>query len=176
MINSERKFDWFSLVIGILWIILGAAAINSPSTAISVIAVFVGIGALAKGIYTLWLRRVIQMLTGSNSKMMLLLIVSSLVDIILGIIFLFRIHFGLGIIAYLFAFWFIFDSILQLVIDHFFKAMNRSYFDILIVLNIITLILGVVLLFNPMLSIYTLIGVVAFYLFLIGITKIIQAF
>ena len=57
MINSERKFDWFSLVIGILWVILGAAAINSPSTAISVIAVFVGIGALAKGIYTLWLRR-----------------------------------------------------------------------------------------------------------------------
>ena len=47
MINSERKFDWFSLVIGILWVILGAAAINSPSTAISVIAVFVGIGALA---------------------------------------------------------------------------------------------------------------------------------
>ena len=175
MINSERKFDWFSLVIGILWVILGAAAINSPSTAISVIAVFVGIGALAKGIYTLWLRRAIQMLTGSNSKMTLL-IISSVVDIILGIIFLFRIHFVFGIIAYLFAFWFIFDSILQLVIDHFFKAMNRSYFDILIVLNIITLILGVVLLFNPMLSIYTLIGVVAFYLFLIGITKIIQAF
>ena len=175
MINSERKFDWFSLVIGILWVILGAAAINSPSTAISVIAVFVGIGALAKGIYTLWLRRAIQMLTGSNSKMTLL-IISSVVDIILGITFLFRIHFGFGIIAYLFAFWFIFDSILQLVIDHFFKAMNRSYFDILVVLNIITLILGVVLLFNPMLSIYTLIGVVAFYLFLIGITKIIQAF
>lgn len=171
MINSERKFDWFSLVIGILWVILGAAAINSPSTAINVIAVFVGIGALAKGIYTLWLRRAIQI----NSKMTLL-IISSVVDIILGIIFLFRIHFGFGIIAYLFAFWFIFDSILQLVIDHFFKAMNRSYFDILIVLNIITLILGVVLLFNPMLSIYTLIGVVAFYLFLIGITKIIQAF
>lgn len=173
MINSERKFDWFSLVIGILWVILGAAAINSPSTAISVIAVFVGIGALAKGIYTLWLRRAIQMLTGSK---MTLLIISSVVDIILGIIFLFRIHFGFGIIAYLFAFWFIFDSILQLVIDHFFKAMNRPYFDILIVLNIITLILGVVPLFNPMLSIYTLIGVVAFYLFLIGITKIIQAF
>ena len=61
MINSERKFDWLSLVIGILWVILGAAAINSPSTAISVIAVFVGIGALAKGIYTLWLRRLIQL-------------------------------------------------------------------------------------------------------------------
>ena len=118
MINSERKFDWFSLVIGILWVILGAAAINSPSTAISVIAVFVGIGALAKGIYTLWLRRAIQMLTGSNSKMTLL-IISSVVDIILGIIFLFRIHFGFGIIAYLFAFWFIFDSILQLVIDNY---------------------------------------------------------
>ena len=98
MINSERKFDWLSLVIGILWVILGAAAINSPSTAISVIAVFVGIGALAKGIYTLWLRRAIQMLTDSNSKMTLL-IVSSVVDIILGIIFLFRIHFGFGIIA-----------------------------------------------------------------------------
>lgn len=175
MLNSQRKFDWFSLIIGILWIILGAAAINSPSTAINVIAVFVGIGALAKGIYTIWLRRGIKFLTGSDSRMPLL-IISSVVDIILGVIFLFQIHLGFGIIAYLFAFWFIFDSILQLMIDHFFKAINRSYFDILIVLNIITLILGIVLLFNPMLSIYTLIGVVAFYLFLIGITKIIQAF
>lgn len=175
MINSERRFDWFSLIIGILWIVLGVAVINSPSTAISVIAVFVGIGALAKGIYTLWLRKAIQMLTGNDSHMTLM-IVSSVIDIILGMVFLFRLHLGFGIIAYLFAFWFIFDSILQLIIDHFFKALNRSYFDLLIVLNIITLILGITLLFNPMLSIYTLIGVVAFYLFLIGIAKIIQAF
>ena len=111
MLNLQRKFDRFSLIIGILWIILGAVAINSPSTAISVIAVFVRIGALTKGIYTIWLRRGIQVLTGSDSRMTLL-IVSSIVDIILGIIFLFRIHFGFGIIAYLFAFWFIFDSIL----------------------------------------------------------------
>lgn len=175
MIDLNRKFDWFSLIIGILWIILGAAAISSPSTAISVIAVFVGIGALAKGIYTLWFRRGIQVLTGSDNRMTLM-IVSAIIDIVLGIIFLFRIHFGFGIIAYLFAFWFIFDSILQLIIDHFFKALNRSYFDILIVLNVVTLILGIVLLFNPILSIYTLIGIVAFYLFLIGIIKIIQAF
>lgn len=175
MINSERKFDWFSLVIGVLWIILGAAIINSPSTAISVIAVFVGIGALAKGIYTLWLRKAIQVLTGNESHMTLM-VVSAVIDMVLGMIFLFRLHLGFGIIAYLFAFWFIFDSILQLIIDHFFKAISRSYFDLLIVLNIITLILGIILLFNPMLSIYTLIGVVAFYLFLIGITKILQAF
>lgn len=175
MINSKRKFDWFSLIIGILWVVLGAVVINSPSTAISVIAVFVGIGALAKGVYTLWLRKAIQMLTGNNGHMALL-VFSAVIDIVLGIIFLFRLHLGFGIIAYLFAFWFIFDSILQLIIDHFFKAISRSYFDLLIVLNIITLILGIILLFNPMLSIYTLIGVVAFYLFLIGITKILQAF
>lgn len=175
MINSERKFDWFSLLVGVLWLILGAVIISSPDTALGVIAFFVGIGALAKGIYTIWLRKAIQMLTGTDSHMTLM-IVSAVIDLILGIIFLFRFRLGLGIIAYLFAFWFILDSVLQLIIDHFFKAINRTYFDLLIVLNIITLILGIVLLFNPMLSIYTLVGIVAFYLFLIGIAKIIQAF
>lgn len=173
MINKQRKFDWFSLIIGILLVVLGTAALNAPGKTLSLIAIFVGVGALAKGLYTIWFRKSMQDMTGMN---LTFLLVSSIVDIVIGIIFLLKIKFGIGILAYLFAFWFIFDSIIQLFADHFFKAMDRKYFDLLIVLNIITLILGIILLFNPMLSVYTLVGLVAFYLFFIGIIKIIQAF
>lgn len=173
MIDARRKFDWFSLIIGILLVVLGAAAINAPEKTLTLISIFVGIGALAKGIYTIWFRKTMQDFTGMKHTFLL---ISAVVDIILGLLLLLKINFGIGVLAYLFAFWFIFDSIMQLFADHFFKAMSRSYFDVLIVLNIITLILGIILLFNPMLSVYTLVGLVAFYLFFIGVVKIIQAF
>lgn len=173
MINVRKKFDWLSLILGILLIFLGAMALNAPRKTLTLISIFVGIGALIKGIYTIWFRRGMKDLTGMK---LTFLLISSIIDIVLGLLFIIHINFGIVVLAYLFAFWFIFDSIIQLFTDHFFKAMNCSYFDLLIVLNIITLILGIVLLFNPMLSVYTLVGLVAFYLFFIGIVKVIQAF
>lgn len=171
--NTTRKFDWFSFILGILLMILGIAVLESPHQALNVITIFVGVGALVKAAYTIWFRKTMEQITGMNLGF---LIFSAIVDIILGVVFLLRINFGIAVLAYLFAFWFIFDSIIQLATDHIFKAMNRTYFDLLIFLNIITLILGVILLFNPMLSIYTLICLVAFYLLFIGVTRVIEAF
>ena len=42
--------------------------------------------------------------------------------------------------------------------------------------HILGLIIGVVLLFSPMLSAITMVGLISFYLIVIGIVKIIQAF
>ena len=139
MQTKQRNFDWFSLVVGIVFVIAGIAAYMNPDDTLKFISICIGIGALVKGFYELWFRRGIGNLFGESSGWLLFM---GIVDIILGLLFIFRAASGVVVIAYIFAFWFI----------------------------------GFVLLFNPLIAATTLVLIIAFYLILIGIIKIIQAF
>jgi uncharacterized membrane protein HdeD (DUF308 family) len=79
-------------------------------------------------------------------------------------------------IAVIFALWFIISSANELTIAGFFHQLNVGYYWLLFILDILGLIIGVVLLFSPMLSAITMVWLISFYLIVIGIVKIIQAF
>ena len=99
-----------------------------------------------------------------------------ILDIILGLIFIFKIAVGASFIAVIFAVWFIFDAITQLATANFFKRLDKGYYWVIVILSILSLILGIMLLFNPMLSALTIVWIISIYLITIGILKIIQAF
>jgi len=101
---------------------------------------------------------------------------TGILDIVLGIVFLVYQNFGTTVIAVIFALWFIISSANELTIAGFFHQLNVGYYRLLFILDILGLIIGVVLLFSPMLSAITMVWLISFYLIVIGIVKIIQAF
>lgn len=161
--ENKRNFDVFSLVIGILLIFLGGYSLYRPDTTLAFISIMMGMIAIIKGIYELWFRRGISFWLG-------------ILDIILGLIFIFKIAVGASFIAVIFAVWFIFDAITQLATANFFKRLDKGYYWVIVILSILSLILGIMLLFNPMLSALTIVWIISIYLITIGILKIIQAF
>lgn len=173
MQTAKRGFDWFSLVVGIILVIAGIASFMRPDATLKFVSICLGIGLLVKGIYELWFRQGINNWFGEKSGWLLFM---GIVDIILGLLFIFRAASGVVVIAYIFAFWFIFDSIAEIATANYFKRLNRDYYVAMLILNILALLVGFILLFNPLIAASTLVLLISFYLLLIGFIKIIQAF
>lgn len=171
--ENKKRFDWFSLIIGILFVVAGIYSFIRPDKTLHLLSIIVGIIFLLRGIYQLWFRQRISQLLNEKSGW---LIFTAILDIILGIIFLFQPGFGVLFIAIIFAIWFILDSAGELASAKFFKAFHRGYYWFIIILAIISLLLGVILLFSPLLSAMTVVWLISTFLIVFGVMKFIQAF
>lgn len=169
----SKRFDWGAFILGILFVILGCVAMYHMDTTLKFVSIMVGIGAILKGIYEIWLRQTVDSLLNHKSVWLL---VMAILDIILGLIFLFFHGVGALTVAYIFAIWFIVDCIGQLQVSNFYRQFGKGYYWLLIVLNVIGIIMGIVLLFNPILSAFALVWLIATFLILIGILAIVAAF
>ena len=173
MDGYKKRFDWASLILGIVLVVLGCVSIMHPDKSLHLLCILVGVGLLLLGIYELWARSKMQEWLGYRSGWLL---GTGILDIVLGIVFLVYQNFGTTVIAVIFALWFIISSANELTIAGFFHQLNVGYYWLLFILVILGLIIGVVLLFSPMLSAITMVWLISFYLIVIGIVKIIQAF
>lgn len=170
---EEKRFDWGAFILGIVLIVLGCWSFAKPDKSLALLSILVGVGALLKGIYELVLRSMVNNLLGSRSTWLLIM---GILDIIMGFIFIFHVAAGVMTIAIIFAIWFIIDCIGQLSVAGFYKEFHKSYYWLLIVLNIIGLIIGVALLFNPMISAMTIVWLISAFLIVSGILAIVVAF
>lgn len=170
---QEKRFDWGAFILGVVLIILGCWSFAKPDKSLALLSILVGIGALLKGIYELVLRSMINNLLGSRSTWLLIM---GILDIIMGFIFIFHVAAGVMTIAIIFAIWFIIDCIGQLSVAGFYREFQKSYYWLLIVLNIIGLVIGVALLFNPMISAMTIVWLISAFLIVSGILAIVVAF
>jgi len=80
------------------------------------------------------------------------LVFSAIVDILLGIIFLFNLPLGLTTLIYILAFWFIIDGIAEITLVPFYRLFGRGYYWLIIILAILSIIAGIILLFRPFLG------------------------
>ena len=163
--ETKKGFDWFSLIVGVLFIIAGIASFTRPDKTLHFLAIVAGIAFIFRGIYELWFRQRIGRILGESSGWL-----------IFSAIFLFQPSFGVLFIAIIFAIWFILDSITELISAKFFKEFHRGYYWFIIILAILSLVLGVILLFSPLLSAITVVWLVSTFLIVFGIMKLIQAF
>lgn len=171
--EQRKGFDWFSLVVGILFVIAGIASFSHPDKTLHFLAIVVGVAFIFRGIYELWFRRFINAALNESSGWV---IFAAILDIILGVIVLVFPSFGALYLAILFAIWFIIDSFMQIKAAKFFRLFHRGYATWLIVLGVISIILGIILLFSPMLSALTIVWLVSVMLIVFGIMHIVQAF
>lgn len=174
MSNSHHRFDWFSLIIGILFIIGGFVSFAKPDRTLQLLAIIIGVVFLFDGVYELTIRRrFLRSLNDSTGWVVFL----GILNIILGIIFIFHPGFGALYIAIIFAVWFIVDSIMEFSIGNFFRdSDHKGYYWLTIIFSILGVILGVILLFSPLVSAMTVVWIISIFLIVFGVMKVVQAF
>lgn len=172
--TGMRRFDWASLIIGILFLLAGFVSFMRPDKTLHLLSVIMGVGFLLYGIYELLIRRRwVRTLGGSTGW----IVFSGFVDLLLGIMFIFYPGFGALYIAIIFAIWFMFDSLMDFMMTRVLKGITAtSHYWILVILSILGFALGIVLLFSPMISAMTIVWIISTFLILFGAVKIIQAF
>ena len=159
-------FSWEYFLIGLLFVIASLVSFNNPDSSLKAVVYVFAIAAVLKGIFELFFRRKLHEFTNQKSTLLM----------ILGVFLLFNTNAGLLALPYIFAIWFIVDSIMGLVGADIYKVNGSSYYWFILIVNIIGIIVGIMLLFNPIVSAFTLAFLVGFYLMMIGISLIAYAF
>lgn len=171
--DEKRTIDWGSLILGILFVLVSLLSFQDPVGNLVAIVVVFAIFAFIKGIFELFVRNRLKKLTGYKGKMPLII---GIIDILVGVFFLFNIGAGVAALPFVFAVWFIADSVLALFTADLARGVSEGYYWFTIIVNILGILLGIFLLFNPISSALTLSFLVGFYFMLFGITHIAYAF
>jgi uncharacterized membrane protein HdeD (DUF308 family) len=171
--QEKKNFNWSQFVIGLLFIIVALMSFQNPGgDLVAIVAIFAFI-AIFKGIFEIFFRNKAKEFTGVKFGG---LVVIGIIDIVFGIFLLLNMQVGLVVLPFIFAIWFIVDSIWQLTLTNHVKSVGNGYHVFHVVINVICLIIGISLLFNPISSALTLAFLVGFYFMMTGITYLISAF
>ena len=151
----NRRFGWTELVLGILLTGMGIYSIARPGTALVGVVLVYGLMALATGIADVVFFARIERHTGFGPTL-------SLVS---------------GVLSVLFPIWFIAHCVSRLTHLNIirFTAGNFYYWFTLIV-NVIGIVLGAMMLFQPALAAYSADYLISIYLLLMGVDSLVMAF
>lgn len=169
----KRGVDWASLILGILFVIAAFIAFRDPVGDLKALVWVFGVFAIIKGIFEIFIRSRLRRVTDNA---LIFPLIMGIVDIMLGLFFLMNSFAGMVTLGYLFAFWFIFDSIMGLMTANLSRQISNGYFWFSVIVNVIGILLGIYLLFNPLAALLTLSFLVGFYFLMFGLVRIVYAF
>lgn len=170
---ETKNFDWGSFFMGILFVLVALLSFRNPlSSLVAIVAVF-AIFAILKGLFELFFRNRMKELTGYRGTMTLVL---GVLDIIIGVFLFFNMNAGVAALPFVFAIWFIVDSVFGLFNLDLARHVSSGYYWFSLIINVLGIILGFMMLFDPITSALTLSFLVGFYFMMYGITHIIYAF
>lgn len=172
--NSERPrgFEWGAFLAGVLLVIASFILLRYPGRGLMAFVFLFGILSIMQGI--IWIYTYSKFRDFFARSWVTL--ISGILDIIVGIIFLFAHEIGGITIAILFAVWFFVDSVVGIVFSWHLRDYSTGYFILSLILNIISLLIAIALMFNPVLAAVTLVYLVAFWLMVFGFNEIFNAF
>lgn len=171
--GKKHGIDWGALVLGILFVLTSLISFQDPAGNLVAIVMFFAIFAIIKGIFEIFVRNRMKDLIGYKSYAP---IIMGIIDLLIGVYFLFNLNIGVAVLPYIFAIWFIVDSIFGLFTLDLAKSVSSGYYWFALIVDILGIILGFILLVNPLSSALTLSFLVGFYFMMFGITNIIYAF
>ena len=169
--TTERKFRAKYFIIGLLFTGISIIAFQNPADDIAALVLFASILTIGKGLFGLFARNQNTEIKNKSAHMLI-----SIIDLLIGIFFLFHLALGMVVSPFVFAIWFICDSVGHLANKDVAKQISESYYWFSLVINILGIIIGIMLFFNPLVSALTLAFLVGFYLLLAGINYLIAAF
>lgn len=169
--DKHQGFDWGALVGGILLVVAGILVMSYPDRSFRTFVFLFGILSIMQGI--LWISAYSRFRNLFDLSWVTIL--SGIIDIIIGILFLASRAVGGLTLAILFAIWFLVDSIVGIVFSVHLRQYSTGYFVFSLILSIISLIIAIVMLFNPVLAAITMVYLVAFWLLVFGFNEIMMA-
>ena len=165
--RRQSDIGWIELILGIVLIILGIFIIKQPVGIITWIVVLCGLIAVFSGIADIVLYVKMERFTGFGP-------IISLVTGILGVMagFMLMVHPSAGTwaIAMILPIWIIAHCISRLSHLQYMKMhFGMTYYTISLILNILGLIVGILLIFRPMITIFSMGVLVGAFLIIEGV-------
>lgn len=173
MTHSKSSFKWGNLIVGVLFILTALISFRNPVGNLAGITVFFGMLAIVKGGFDLFFRNKVKKITGMPGTSLLII---GVFDIILGFLLLFNLTTSIMALPFVFATWFLVDSIGGLFSLEQAKSLSTANYWLQLILSIVGILISISLLFDPITSALTLSFLVGFYLMWIGIFYIVEAF
>lgn len=172
-VRPHWGFDWHEFITGVLFLFTAYIVLFKPGFSLAALSVIFGFIAIVSGLTTISGYTKLRNLVGNIA---IIALVIAILDILVGLIFLFSPKVGIVTIGYLLAFWFIIDSIERLLVAGNLKELGQIYYFVSMIFDIFTLLVGVMLLINPVIAVISLTYLIAIYLVIFGINAILLAF
>lgn len=171
--RRRSAFGWGELIIGILLLILGILTFARPAGVLTGIVFVYGILAVITGVADIALYVKIERRTGFGPAVSL---VTGILSILAGILLMFNPGAGQWALIVLFPIWFIAHCISRLTHLSIIRLTSGSgYYYFTLIANILGLLLGIVMIFNPFLSFLSVSYIIGFYLILAGVDHLVLA-
>ena len=171
--RKRSGFGWLELVIGLLLIVLGILAFLKPELALTSLVFAYGIAAMAMGVAGILLFIHVERYTGLGPVLSL---VSGILSVMAGIMLVAYPRTGVLVLTILFPIWFIAHCISRLThLSHIRLMLGSGTFYFLLSINIIGLVLGILMLLDPLFTLSTIRCFASIYLILLGIDSVVMA-
>ena len=171
--RKRSGFGWLELVIGLLLIVLGILAFLKPELALTSLVFAYGIAAMAMGVADILLFIHVERYTGLGPVLSL---VSGILSVMAGIMLVAYPRTGVLVLTILFPIWFIAHCISRLThLSHIRLMLGSGRFYFLLSLNIIGLVLGILMLLDPLFTLSSIRCFASIYLILLGIDSVVMA-
>lgn len=162
-----KRAAWSEIVLGVLMIGLGVYTLINPDTALVAIVVAYAVLAILSGIEDFVVFYALEKRGGFGSLMMIL---SGVLNIAVGILLFFNIGAAAWALSVLFPIWFIMRCAARLAnLDSLRYAAGKFMVWVAAIINVLGIVLGAMLLFDPLAGAVSLIYFVAFYLLTVGL-------
>ena len=171
--NSDRPhgFDWSVFIAGVLSFLLGIFILKYPSKGLRGLVLAFALVSILQGL--MWIGSFVKFRQFFSRSWVTL--ISGVIDLAIGILFLFDNNLGALTISLIVALWFLTDSIIAIVFSAHLVTFGKGYFVFNLILNILTLVMSILMLFNPALTAFSLVYLIAFYLILFGFNEVVVA-
>lgn len=171
--RRRSGYGWLALIVGILFIILGIYSFVHPGNTLTWLVIVYGIIAVISGISDIIFYAKAERYTGFGPTISL---ISGIFSIMAGIMLFVYPNAGKWVMVLLLPIWFIAHCISRLTHLDFIRVTAGKfccYFTLII--NCIGIILGFLMIFRPMIALFSVGFLIGTYLILLGIDSIITA-
>lgn len=172
MSKSNDKIKWSSLIIGVIFLIIAVIIFSFPVENFAAITWVIGLLSVINGILEIIYRRANKAVAGIPKGVT---ITMGIINIIFGLVVMFNSELTSVFFVYCFAFWIVINSLLSILISTPGERANRGLRIFSVILNILAIIFGIVLMFNPLLGIIFISVMIALSFVMFGIFNIIDA-
>ncbi|MBN2105155.1 HdeD family acid-resistance protein [bacterium] len=171
MIYVYTEKWWVSLLRGLIALIIGALALARPIETFNVVLIFFVVYLLLDGLVT----GTLAFLHRSVAKQWRVFFVEGFLGLILGLFALIWPGMTALILVYLFAFWALITGLLEILSGIQMRRHMLSGEWLMILTGIVSILLSIVLFFNPRVGAVSLIWILGLFLILFGILQIVMA-
>ncbi|MTV82440.1 HdeD family acid-resistance protein [Secundilactobacillus folii] len=166
-------FDWHELITGVLSLIAAYIVVGMPRVSLTAMSIVFGFLAVLSGLTTLSGYTKLRDFVGNWAVAALIF---AIIDLLIGVFFIVDPSSGIVVMGYMVAFWFLLDAIERLMVVGHLREFGTGYFIASIILDILSLLIGLMLLINPVVASISITWLISFYLIVFGVNAIILAF